>query len=110
MEFYSNELTKRELSLIRFLRDQGNWQSELIKLGFNFAFINSMVSKNLLKKDQKKKVLNSKLSSFKNDFPQLKKPNLTLEQKKYTRKCKGVTMEMSFCYGEKQALVKQKFI
>ena len=34
-ESKNDELTKKELSLIKVLRHKGNWQSELIKFGFN---------------------------------------------------------------------------
>lgn len=80
LELSNVELTKREISLIQILRKKGNWQSELIKIGFNTNLINSMVSKNLLIKNKRKKMLNNKLSSFKNDFFELEKPTLTPEQ------------------------------
>ena len=82
LEFKTNELTKRELSLIQILHHKGIWQSELIKCGFNATLINSMVSKILIIKTKRKKFFNTTLSSFKNDFIELKKPNLTHEQKK----------------------------
>jgi len=37
------------------LPEKGNWQSELIKSGFNYTLINSMVSKNYLVKSKRKK-------------------------------------------------------
>ena len=40
-----------------------------------------MVSKNLLIKLKKKKIFNTQFNSFKNDFSDFKKPNLTKEQK-----------------------------
>jgi len=64
------------------LRDKGNWQSELIRFGFNYTLINSMVSKNLLIKTKRKKIINTKLNSFKNDLNEIKKPDLTNEQKR----------------------------
>ncbi len=82
MECNSDELTQKEFSLIQILHHRGNWQSELIKFGFNATLINSMVSKNFLIKTKRKKTPHTKLSSFKNDCYELKKPNLTLEQKK----------------------------
>ena len=82
LELSSDELTKRENSLIHILRHKGIWQSELLKFGFNSSLINSMASKNLLIKTKRKKPLNTKLSSYKNDFIELKKPQLTQEQKK----------------------------
>ena len=65
------------------LSKKGNWQSELIKSGFNYTLINSMVSKNYLVKSKRKKNINinSKLNSFVNDHIATKKPNLTNEQK-----------------------------
>ena len=63
------------------LPEKGNWQSELIKSGFNYTLINSMVSKNYLVKSKRKKNINTKLNSFLNDFIAAKKPNLTNEQK-----------------------------
>ena len=77
-----DSLTKRELSLIDILRLKGKWQSELLRIGFNSTIINSMVSKKLLIKTKRKKIVSTKLSSFKNDCIKLKRPNLTQEQKK----------------------------
>ena len=82
LEFSNDELTKREISLIHILRFKGSWQSELIKSGFNSTLINSMVSKNLLIKSKRKKIFNTKLSSYKNDSIELNKPQLTKEQKR----------------------------
>ncbi len=76
-----NELTKKEFFLINTLPEKGNWQSELIKSGFNYTLINSMVSKNYLIKSKRKKIINTKLNSFLNDHIATKKPNLTNEQK-----------------------------
>ena len=59
-----NELTNKEFFLINTLPEKGNWQSELIKSGFNYTLINSMVSKNYLVKSKRKKNINTKLNSF----------------------------------------------
>ena len=82
LDFCKDDFTNREFSLINVLRDKGNWQSELIRSGFNFTLINSMVSKNLLIKTKRKKIINTKLNSFKNDLNEIKKPDLTNEQKR----------------------------
>jgi len=42
------------------LLEKGNWQSELIKSGFNYSLINSMVCKNYLVKSKRKKNINNK--------------------------------------------------
>ena len=76
-----NGLTKKEFFLMDTLSKKGNWQSELIKSGFNYTLINSMVSKNYLAKSKRKKNINSKLNSFLKDHIATKKPNLTNEQK-----------------------------
>jgi len=76
-----NGLTKKEFFLMDTLSKKGNWQSELIKSGFNYTLINSMVSKNYLAKSKRKKNINSKLNSFAKDHIATKKPNLTNEQK-----------------------------
>ncbi len=76
-----NGLTKKEFFLMHTLPEKGNWQSELIKSGFNYTLINSMVSKNYLVKSKRKKNMNTKLNSFLNDHNVTKKPNLTNEQK-----------------------------
>ena len=76
-----NGLTKKEFFLMDTLSKKGNWQSELIKSGFNYTLINSMVSKNYLAKSKRKKNINSKLNSFLKDHIVTKKPNLTNEQK-----------------------------
>ena len=47
--------TKKEFFLMNTLSEKGNWQSELIKSGFNYTLINSMVSKNYLVKSKRKK-------------------------------------------------------
>ncbi len=76
-----NGLTKKEFLLMNSLPDKGNWQSELIKSGFGYTLINSMVSKNYLVKSKRKKNMNTKLNSFLDDHSLTKKPNLTNEQK-----------------------------
>ncbi len=86
LEFSNDELTKKEITLIRILRYEGSWQSELLKYGYNSTLINSMVSKNLLIKSKRKKIFNNKLSSYKNDFIELSKPQLTQEQKRVYEK------------------------
>ncbi len=75
------KLTKKEFFLMNTLREKGNWQSELIKSGFNYTLINTMISKNYLVKSKRKKNINTKLNSFLNDHIATKKPNLTNEQK-----------------------------
>ncbi len=82
LDFRKDDFTNREFSLINALRDKGDWQSELIRFGFNYTLINSMVSKNLLIKTKRKKIINTKLNSFKNDLNEIKKPDLTNEQKR----------------------------
>ena len=84
----NKKLNKRELNLINILRHKGNWQSELIKIGFHLGLINSMIKKNLLIKTKRKKFLNTKLNSFKNDCIELERPQLTQEQKKVYEKMK----------------------
>ncbi len=81
-DFREDDFTSREFSLINALLDKGNWQSELIRTGFNFNLINSMVSKNLLIKTKRKKFFNTKLNSSKNYLNAIKKPELTNEQKR----------------------------
>jgi len=76
-----NELTNKEFLLINTLPEKGDWQSELIKSGFNCTLINSMVSKNYLVKSKRKKTINTKFNSFLNDHIVTKKPSLTNEQK-----------------------------
>ncbi len=76
-----NELTNKEFFLINTLPEKGNWQSELIKSGFNYSLINSMVSKNFLVKSKRQKTINTKLNSSLNDHIETKKPSLTNEQK-----------------------------
>jgi len=68
-----NGLTKKEFFLMNTLPEKGNWQSELIKSGFNYTLINSMVSKNYLVKSKRKKIINTKLNSFLNDHIATKK-------------------------------------
>ena len=76
-----NKLTKKEILLIQNLLKKGNWQSELIHSGFNYALINSMISKNFLVKSKRKKLLTTKLNSSLNDHIATKKPILTDEQR-----------------------------
>ena len=75
-----NKLTKKELLLMDTLPKNGNWQSELIKSGFNHSLINSMVNKNYLFKYKRKKTINLKFNLLLNDHSAIKKPNLTSEQ------------------------------
>jgi len=76
-----NGLTKKESSLMNILPEKGNWQSELIKSGFNCTLINSMVSKNYLVKSKRKKNINTKLNSFLNDRIATKKQILQMSKK-----------------------------
>ena len=76
-----DEFTNREFSLINALKHKGNWQSELVNLGFNSTLINSMVRKNFLIKTKRKKIINTKLNSFNQEFNLVKKLTLTNEQK-----------------------------
>jgi len=62
-----NGLTKKEFFLMNSLPEKGNWQSELVKSGFNYTLINSMVSKNYLVKSKRKKIRNTKFNYFLND-------------------------------------------
>ena len=63
------------------LSEKGNWQSELIKSGFSYNLINSMVRKNYIVKSKRKKNIDTKLNSFLNDHIATQKPNPTNEQK-----------------------------
>ncbi|MBO6960922.1 MAG: primosomal protein N' [Prochlorococcus marinus CUG1438] len=81
IDIKNNRLTKKEFSLINSLPQKGTWQSELIKSGFGYTLINSMVSKNYLVKGKREKTINSQLNLFLNDPRSIKKPNLTVEQK-----------------------------
>jgi len=81
LDLKKNELTDKEFLLINNLFEKGNWQSELIKSGFKYSLINSMVSKNYLVKSKRKKIINPKSNFFVNDHIAIKKPNLTNEQK-----------------------------
>jgi len=80
LQINKNKLTKKELLLMDTLPKNGNWQSELIKSGFNHTLINSMVNKNYLFKYKRKKTINLKLNFLLNDNSAIKKPNLTSEQ------------------------------
>jgi len=72
-----NELTKKEYLLIDTLPEKGNWQSELIKSGFNYNLIKTMLSKGYLEKSKRKK----KINPFLKEQIAIKKPILTNEQK-----------------------------
>ena len=76
-----NELNNKEFLLINTLSEKGNWQIELVKSGFNYTLINSMVGKDYLVKSKRKKTINPKLNLLLNDHFGIKKPNLTNEQK-----------------------------
>jgi len=81
LDIKKNELTNKEFLLISTLSEKGNWQIELVKSGFNYTLINSMVGKDYLVKSKRKKTINPKLNLFLNDHFAIKKPNLTNEQK-----------------------------
>ena len=81
LDIRKNKFTNKEFSLINTLPKKGNWQSELIKSGFNYTLIKSMVNKNYLVKSKRKKRLNPKINFFLNNSISIKKPNLTSEQK-----------------------------
>ena len=96
-----NNLTKREVSLINVLNDSGNWQSHLIKLGFNSTLINKMVSKNFLIKTKRRKTIKTQSKFLKNDLNQIKRPNLTSEQKKVYEELQGMKPgDISLLWGE----------
>ncbi len=82
VDFGKEEFTKRELLLINTLQKKGNWQSELIKFGFSYYLINSMVNKNFLTKTKRKRNNNTLLKSPEGNLNQIIKPDLTDEQKK----------------------------
>ena len=81
LDIKNSKLTKKEFLLINTLPEKGNWQSELIKSGFNYTLLNSMVNKSYLDKSKRKKKLSPKFNFFLNDHIAIKKPNLTNEQK-----------------------------
>jgi len=81
-------LTKREFLLVKTLENKGNWQSELVKSGFSSTLINSMIKKNLLIKNKRKKISNTKLVSNVDNSNELIKPNLTIEQKEAYKEVK----------------------
>ena len=81
LDIKKNELTNKEFLLINTLSQKGKWQIELVKSGFNYTLINSMVGKDYLVKSKRKKTINPKLNLFLNDHFAIKKPNLTNEQK-----------------------------
>ncbi len=80
LDIRKNKLTKKEFLLINTLPKEGDWQSELIKSGFNYNLINKMVTKNYLVKSKRKKIINPKLNFSLNDPIAINKPNLTSEQ------------------------------
>ena len=99
--FRKDDFNNREFALINALRNKGNWQSELIRFGFNYTLINSMVSKNLLIKTKRKKIINTKLNSFKNYLNEIKKPDLTNEQKRaYEEMQEMKTGDVLLLWGE----------
>ncbi len=81
LDLFENKFSKRECLLIKSLRGNGNWQSGLIKSGFSHNLINSMVSKNLLIKTKRKKIIETKLGFTLTDNNLIQRPDLTIEQK-----------------------------
>ena len=101
LELYRDKFSNKEFSLINALQQKGNWQSELIKSGFNISLINSMVMKNLLIKNKRKKIINTKLNFYKNDSIAIKKPELTFEQKQAYEEMKEMQPgEVLLLWGE----------
>ena len=99
-DFYKNDLTNREFVLMKNLNQKGNWQSELTKSGFNSSLINSMVRKNFLIKTKRKKILSTNFNSP-NNPNEIKKPNLTAEQKTAYLKMKEMRPgEILLLWGE----------
>ena len=86
IELNKDQFTIKEFSLINSLNHKGNWQSELIKSGFNFTLISSMVQKNLIVKTKRKKLISPKLSSLKNDFAHTKNQSLPTSKKVLIKK------------------------
>ena len=64
VDLKEHELTNKEFLLINTLSEKGNWQIELVKSGFNYTLINSMVGKDYLVKSKRKKTINQKPNLF----------------------------------------------
>ena len=73
--------SKQTLLLERIKSQKGEWQSTLIKLGFNSQQINSLIRKGLLKKLNRQKTINHSLNSYKSSLHKRKFTILTDQQK-----------------------------
>ena len=82
LDLHKNNFTRREFELINFLHFKGNWQSELMKYGFNSSLINTMCRKNFLNKVKRKKIIATKLNFVNHDISTIRRPNLTNDQRK----------------------------
>ena len=89
LNYQSRDLTDRQLLLIQKINSVGGqWQSDLIKIGFSSTLINSLIKKNLIKKISRSKIDNLPLTSFENNFKENQIPLLTDQQKEAILKIK----------------------
>ena len=101
LDLDKGEFNDKEFLLINALENEGNWQNELIKSGYNFSLINAMLSKNLLVKTKRGKKVKTQLNSFKNDFNKIEKPELTVEQRNAVRKMREMKVgDVLLLWGE----------
>ena len=91
-KIFNEKLTNKESLLIEYLKNEGNWQSELIKFGFTSSLINSLLIKNLLTKTKRNKTINTKLNSSKKVFNLFNKPELTKQQQKVCKEIKNTNL------------------
>ena len=76
-------LTSKQLLLFSKVKEKGgSWQAELLKDGFTYSQIDTLVKGKLFSKIKKKKENQEFLNSFKKKPLQIEVPELTVEQKK----------------------------
>ena len=97
-----DNLSIKQISLINYLKiNNGAWQSEISKLGFTSNIINSLIKKDLIIKEKRKKVKTIKSIFNEKRMPKRELPTLTSEQKKALNKIEEMKSgEVLLLWGE----------
>tara|TARA_Y100000589_G_C27189979_1_gene644363 strand:- start:2089 stop:4344 length:2256 start_codon:yes stop_codon:yes gene_type:complete len=87
-------LTKKQDLLLRILRSQnGEWQSKLIKSGFNLNQINTLEKNGLIRKSKRPKKCDISLNSDTSMLSEKRIPTLTFQQRKVIDEIEEISYE-----------------
>ena len=102
VDYAKYKLTDKQVFLLNKINYQGGeWQSSLIKSGFNLKLINKLIDKGLIKKIKRQKTINISRCFYKKNISQEKIPILTYQQKKVVEKIEDMNpAEVLLLWGE----------